>query len=401
MENSITELLHLQDYLVLGMTHHKDSDELRVEPKLKDACPHCGTMSDSVHQHGEKPSRILWSFIGQRPVFIVVIRRRLWCKQCQKAFTQTLPGVDKQQRMSVLAKIQLLQNLAEQSFAATKRSLGVSYGRSRRVLLKLTMPWYDWHDLVGEQGAIHLGIDEHSFRGNDLVITLTCLSTHKLLGILPDDRQKTLKRALHDIPEEIRQRITAVCIDGKESYLKVVKKELPEAVVVFDHFHLIQDANRRLNDTRKLEQSETKAKLRRWPLIKNAERLSERQVTQRDEMLLRYPTIAAQYWVKENLRELYRCVDWEQAHEKLTLILSNCESAEDAETVRWGRSLRRWSPEILNYFKVRITNGFTEGCHTKVKLLKRLSYGFRNVQVYLRKMLLGFLPIPPLPHILT
>jgi hypothetical protein len=27
-----------------------------------------------------------------------------------------------------------------------------------------------------------------------------------------------------------------------------------------------------------------------------------------------------------------------------------------------------------------------------VKLLKRLSYGFRNVEVYRRKMLLGFLP---------
>jgi len=41
---------------------------------------------------------------------------------------------------------------------------------------------------------------------------------------------------------------------------------------------------------------------------------------------------------------------------------------------------------------VPITNGFTEGCHTKVKLLKRISYGFRNVEVHRRKMLLGFLP---------
>ena len=303
--------------------------------------------------------------------------------------------------MSAWATTQLLQNLAEQSFSATRRSLGVSYGRAQRVLMKLAVPWYDWHDLVGERGPIHLGIDEHSFRGNDLVITLTCLSTRKLLGILPNDRQKTLQMALHDLPENIRQRVTAVCIDGKESYLKVVRKELPKALVIFDHFHLIQDANRRLNETRKLEQSETRVKLRRWPLVKNAEKLTARQMSQRDEMLQRYPTVAAQYWVKENLRDLYRSSDWEQARKKLALILANCESAEDAETVRWGRSLQRWQPEILNYFKVRITNGFTEGCHTKVKMLKRLSYGFRNVQVYLRKILLGFLPVPRLPHILT
>lgn len=401
MENSITELLDLQGYRVLGVSRQQDGYELRVELPSQGECPHCGETTGRIHQHRQNPSRVLWCFIGQRPVFLVVSRRRFWCERCQKAFTQALPGVNKRQRMSNMAKTQLLQNLAEQSFSATRRRLGVSYGRAQRVLMKLAVPWYNWHDLVGGQGPIHLGIDEHSFRGNDLVITLTCLSTHKLLGILPNDRQKTLKEALRLIPDEIRQRITAVCIDGKESYRTVVNKELPKALVIFDHFHLIQDANRRLNDTRKLEQSETRVTLRRWPLLKNAEKLTVRQVAQRDEILHRYPTIAAQYWVKESLRALYHCTDWGQAQQKLSLILSNCESAEDAETVRWGRSLQRWRTEILNYFKVRITNGFTEGCHTKIKLLKRLSYGFRNVQVYLRKMLLGFLPVPTLPHILT
>jgi len=38
------------------------------------------------------------------------------------------------------------------------------------------------------------------------------------------------------------------------------------------------------------------------------------------------------------------------------------------------------------------TNGFTEGCNTKIKMLKRISYGLRNVEVYWRKMLLGFVP---------
>ncbi|HQE25607.1 MAG TPA: transposase [Candidatus Atribacteria bacterium] len=42
----------------------------------------------------------------------------------------------------------------------------------------------------------------------------------------------------------------------------------------------------------------------------------------------------------------------------------------------------------LNYFHNRTTNGYTEGC----KMLKRMSYGLRNVEVYWRKMLLGFIP---------
>jgi len=40
----------------------------------------------------------------------------------------------------------------------------------------------------------------------------------------------------------------------------------------------------------------------------------------------------------------------------------------------------------------RTTNAYTEGVHTKIKLLKRASYGLRNIEVYVKKMLLGFLP---------
>lgn len=52
---------------------------------------------------------------------------------------------------------------------------------------------------------------------------------------------------------------------------------------------------------------------------------------------------------------------------------------EDAAVVVWARTQRRWRREVLASFHHRITNGFTEGCHTKIKLLKRLSYGFRDV----------------------
>lgn len=78
------------------------------------------------------------------------------------------------------------------------------------------------------------------------------------------------------------------------------------------------------------------------------------------------------------------------------------EASDDSTVWAWTRTLRGWRKEIMGYFDLPITNGFTEGCHTKIKLLKRLSYGYRNVQVYLRKMLLGFLPTSPAvlsPHL--
>ncbi|MBI3626575.1 transposase, partial [Candidatus Uhrbacteria bacterium] len=43
-------------------------------------------------------------------------------------------------------------------------------------------------------------------------------------------------------------------------------------------------------------------------------------------------------------------------------------------------------------FNNRSTNAFTEGVHTKIKLMKRVSFGFRNVFNYISKMTLAFLP---------
>jgi len=69
--------------------------------------------------------------------------------------------------------------------------------------------------------------------------------------------------------------------------------------------------------------------------------------------------------------------------------------ADDAELIRWGNTLKHWKEPILNHFDNHTTNGFTEGCHTKIKMLKRISYGLKNVEVYQRKMLLGLYHLVP------
>ena len=60
-------------------------------------------------------------------------------------------------------------------------------------------------------------------------------------------------------------------------------------------------------------------------------------------------------------------------------------------------NLLRGSVYILNYFHHQTTNAYTEGVHTKMKLIKRLSHGYKNVEVYIKKVLLSFIPTAILP----
>jgi transposase len=55
-------------------------------------------------------------------------------------------------------------------------------------------------------------------------------------------------------------------------------------------------------------------------------------------------------------------------------------------------TIKRWKPYILNYFHSHTTNGFIEGVNNKIKLVKRMSYGFRNFENYVMKITLAFLP---------
>jgi transposase len=40
---------------------------------------------------------------------------------------------------------------------------------------------------------------------------------------------------------------------------------------------------------------------------------------------------------------------------------------------------KNWRNEILNYFDHRVTNGFVEGMNNRIKVIKRMAYGYRNV----------------------
>jgi transposase len=173
--------------------------------------------------------------------------------------------------------------------------------------------------------------------------------------------------------------------------------------VLADPFHVIQDAHHRLDEVRRLEQAEAGQAIPRWPLLKAAERLTPRQQAQRDALLLRYPALAALYRLKEDLRAVFRCATAAEAAQALSRWLVNAEACDHAEGRVWAQTIRRWRAEILAHWQYprRWTNGFIEDVHTKIKQLKRVSYGFRNRDRYRRKMLLGFLPSSTIPQLLT
>lgn len=192
-------------------------------------------------------------------------------------------------------------------------------------------------------------------------------------------------------------------MDLKRAYARVVRRWCPQAQILADPFHLVQDANRRLDAIRRLEQAEGRTPIPRWPLVKGAEHLTPRQQEQLTQIQAHWPALAQLYHLKEDLRALLRSATPQEAQQRWERWLLNAEACDHAEGAVWARTLRRWRHEILGHWTQaqRWTNGLIEGYHTKIKQLKRLSNGFRNRDRYRRKMFLGFLPSTAIPQLLT
>jgi len=389
-ENGITILLGLKGYKVGEVS--KGTEEIMVEVKANPGgirCPHCGSMR--LYQHGLCQERkVLHSWRGGKRIYLKLHRHRWLCQECSRSFNDGAELLRPYSRITRQAEVEVLWQLKERSFSQVRKEMGVGYGTVRRLLEREIDE--EALGFIQEEDEIFLGIDEHSFRHQELVYTVTEVKKRKVLGILRDDRIATLKKFLSKIPDD---KVKEVCIDMRESLRKAAEAVFPAARVVVDHFHMVADSNKRMDEARRIEQDvhrKRRVKIPKKIFLIGREKLSEEKKQRVDELLDRYPGLKGFYWAKEKIRELYRQENRQGATKLLDNIIFNLKLADDAELIRWGNTLKRWREPILNHFDNHTTNAFTEGCHTKIKMLKRISYGIRNVDVYWRKMLLGFVP---------
>ena len=237
------------------------------------------------------------------------------------------------------------------------------------------------------------------------VETIAEVSKRIPLGILPNDKKVTLKQALLTCPDYLRVKVKSATVDMTNGTINAVKEIFPNVIIVIDHYHVIQDANQRLNKARLIEQEiinqerakrglgriEIEGKL----LRKNKEHLSEKRKEKEylELFFSIYKRLKIWYVCKERLRDVYKAKDRQEAKQLLESLILTMRTSDDIELYLWGKTLIRYKEEILNYFVYRTTNAYTEGLHVRCKLVQRVSCGFRNADVYIRKALLMLLPL--------
>jgi transposase len=401
MNYSILALLNLQDWKVLSVSHNQKEIILTVKRRRKTAdCPRCGKRTKYLHQYGQW-QKVKHLKLGSKQIYLRLKKRRFVCRKCHLVFTERMWLVGPYQRKTTALDNQIVLDLADLSFKAVYKRTRVSYHSQAKVLKERVNPFLgNWQE-EKKQKEISLGIDEVSFAGFDFLPTIANLKTRRLKAILKDDQKSTLETALQLIPAEIKAKVSEFCLDMNRPYAKSIKKIFPKARLVIDHFHVIQDANRRITEERRILQNVFKVKLPMKIFLKNKENLGQKEKIKINQYFKAYPDLKFYWEAKETLREIYSSKDRMKAREKLKTLIIALICSDDLGLRQWGRTLNYWQEAILNYFDRKTTNAYLEGINCKLKLIKRVSFGFRNKEVFIRKAILGCLPLSLIPQLLT
>jgi transposase len=193
-----------------------------------------------------------------------------------------------------------------------------------------------------------------------------------------------------------RARIAAVATDMSAAYIRAVRDNLPRAVHVFDHFHVVKLFNDKLSAFRRelyhqlsSDQDRKILKGTRWLLLKNPENLDpERDERRRLEEALRLNApLAVAYYLKEDLRQIWMQPDKRTARRVLRDWLARARASEVRMLGQIADTLESYQEGILAYYNYRISTGPLEGTNTKIQAMKRQAYGFRDRAFFKLKIL--------------
>jgi len=190
-------------------------------------------------------------------------------------------------------------------------------------------------------------------------------------------------------------RIEAVATDMSPAYIAAVLEHLPNAVHVFDRFHVVKLFHRELSELRRELYREATELLdkkvlkgTRWLLLKNPENLNEKKQESKrlKEALELNHSLATAYYLKEDLRQFWNQKTYLKASRFLDRWCERAEASGIRRLQKLAKTMRGHRSGLLNWYVYPISTGPLEGTNTKLRVMQRQAYGFRDKEFFTLKI---------------
>ena len=436
LEDNIKVEVECQGFLAtqLGISPKKDKSVLFFESqtRTKDVCcPLCGS---EVYIHGQHNTHLtdipIWHGIPHQYVFF---GHRYKCRKCDKTFVEEIPfrypGTRITERAANWIKgylknkvsIKSIQNLTGIHWE-TIRNIQKEYMKEQIKSRKQEL------DRVGYKPRF-LAVDEFAIhKGHSYATSVMDLETGDVIWVGKGRTLADFEKFFEDTDHSFLTEVIAVAMDMNASYNKLVTKYLPNAQIVYDRYHMQAQYGRevlgvvRLDEARKHNiqskelldsitdettkeekrdiKAESKQQMReysllkrsRWTLLMNRDNLSDDRYDHLNKILANHHDLAVCYAMKEEMCDLFKLTDPDLAEAGWNRWFNAAKSSGITALVKFASLKEKRLPGLIAHASFPISTGKLEGFNNKIKVAKRIGYGYRDDDFFFT--LVKFISLP-------
>lgn len=378
-------------------------DTVREEPDgsllvVLEECPESEALCGACHQscsliHERRRRRVRDRDCLDRRVWLDVPIRRLDCHHCDARVAEHITWLDRRSRIThrvrlwveALAQLLPIAHVARLTGLHWHTIKAIDQQRLERLHGEFSAS--DVRCIVMDEFALH--------KGHRYATVALDAQRMRVLWVGEGNSREAIRPFFEALGTEGCRQIEAVAMDMNTAFDLEVRQHCPNAEVVYDLFHVIARFGRDVIDRVRVDQAnalraEPKArqviKRSRWLLLRNRANLEADQAVKLDELLAANRPLAAVYLLKTELKEIWYAPTVREAARRWKTWLRFALDSQITALVQFAKRLSKYRRGILASAIYPMNSSILEGVNNRIKVTKRMAYGFRDASYFFLKI---------------
>jgi transposase len=359
----------------------------RKRGNKKQICSGCGRRVVDIHEICEREIRDLPVFEFRTTVIIELYRLR--CPDCG-------PRVERVDQLPSKAPFskRFEEAVGQACEGASARQVALRFRLPESTVRAIDLRYLErWAAARKKPALRQMGVDEiHLGKKQKFITVVSNLETGEPLWFGAERRKETLDTFFkEELSQRQRRRIEAACVDMWEPFRLSIEQWAPQCRIVYDKFHIMQHANKAIDEVRRAEFFRKGGRMRglvkgkRWLLLTRWVNLTSGKRQELNKLFALNRKLLKAYLLKESLDRL-----WTYRYEGSMLNYLQ----RWMNQLRWQRlpsfqkladMLLKHLDGILNYCRTKVPMGVVEAVNGNIKTLLRRGRGYKNLRYLLLK----------------
>lgn len=363
---------------------------------------------------------------------ITFLPHRYECVKCGKKFTEGIPMQHPGSRVTERAAAWIQAMLRWKiSIRSIQKLTGIHWETIRNIQREIMEQTLEEHLAKRKAEGYrpkYLAIDEFAIhKGHTYATSVMDIENGEILWVGEGRNKESFARFFEETDRGLLTEVMAVAMDMNASYHILVQKYLPEAEIVYDRYHmqaqygkdvlgvvrlaearahkehaqeliqslpgLQEEERKRVKEEAKQEKKKySQIKKARWSLLSKSSHLSANKAANLAQILDSHSDLAVCYAMKEEMTVLFEIRDQKAAELGWKKWFSAAKESGIQALAHFAELKEKRIDGLIAHSIYPISTAKIEGFNNKIKVAKRLAYGYRDNHFFF--LLIRYLSVP-------